>query len=380
MYSVKPKVLIVDNEFMIRESIAAYLEDGGYQVTSVADGKEAIDIFHENRPDIIITDMDLPSMSGLDIIRHVRDVNKEIPIIIVSGLVSNKDVIEALRLGIWDYHVKPINHLVEIYDSVHRALDHRRLKEENEKIRETLLEDQDAGRSVQEKILPPTPYEKGNIMVEHKVLPMLYLSGDFVDYVVVNDNYFVFYLADVSGHGAAAAFVTVLIKMFVRELAAKYRSENDKHILTPHLLLKELAHEIYSAKLGKYCTMLYFVYDKSMEEIHYSVGGHYPNPIIVQKGKARYLSGRGFPVGISNSMSYKTELLELEPPYSIVLFSDGIFEIMPGDFENKEQRALELLESTDLSLKQINEVFKISSTPDRLDDVSVLVFTRKKDE
>jgi hypothetical protein len=53
---------------------------------------------------------------------------------------------------------------------------------------------------------------------------------------------------------------------------------------------------------------------------------------------------------------------------------------MPGDFENKEQRALELLESTDLSLKQINEVFKISSTPDRLDDVSVLVFTKKKDE
>ena len=365
---------------MIRESISAYLEDGGYHVTSIADGKEAIDSFHQSHPDIIITDMDLPSMSGLDLIRHVRDVNKQIPIIIVSGLVSNKDVIEALRLGIWDYHVKPINNLVEIYDSVNRALEHRKLKEENEKIRETLLEDQDAGRSVQEKILPPTPYEKGSIMVEHKVLPMLYLSGDFVDYVVVNENYFVFYLADVSGHGAAAAFVTVLIKMFVRELAAKYRSENDKHVLTPHLLLKELSHEIYSAKLGKYCTMLYFVYDKSMAEIHYSVGGHYPNPIIVQKGKARYLNGRGFPVGISNSMSYKTELLELEPPYSIVLFSDGIFEIMPGDFETKEKRALELIESTDLSLKQINEVFKISSTPDRLDDVSVLIFTKKQDE
>ena len=208
---------------------------------------------------------------------------------------------------------------------------------------------------------------------------MLYLSGDFVDYIQITDNYFVFYIADVSGHGAAAAFVTVLIKMYIREQAAKYRSDNDKHVLTPHLLLKELSKVIYSAKLGKYCTMLYFVYDRGLEEIHYAVAGHYPNPILVQQGKAAFLPGRGFPVGISQSMSYKTEILELQPPYSIILFSDGIFEIMKGNFENKEENLLKMIEDTDLTLKQVDDVLKISTSSDRLDDVSVIIFNKTQE-
>jgi serine phosphatase RsbU (regulator of sigma subunit) len=373
----KANVLVVDNEFIIREGLVAYLEDSGYQVIAASNGKEAIDFFNSQHPDIIITDIDLPLVSGLDVIRHAKSCVPQIPVIVVSGLAQSHNIIEALRLGIFDYMAKPINELSKINESINKALEKQRLKDENEKIRQTLLEDQEAGRSVQEKTLPPSPYEKASMFLEHKVLPMLYLSGDFVDYVRVNDNIFVFYMADVSGHGAAAAFVTVLVKMFVREYAARYRSDNDNHIVNPHLMVKALANELYAAKLGKYCTMLYFIYDHALEEIHYTVAGHYPNPIIVQNGKARYLPGRGFPVGISNKMSYHTEILEIDPPYTIILFSDGIFDIMTGTFETKEQRLLELIESTDLSLEQINNVLKITTTLNRLDDVSVMIFSKR---
>jgi serine phosphatase RsbU (regulator of sigma subunit) len=371
-----PHILFIDDQIIMRESMIAYLEDSGFKITSASNGKEGIDAFNQQHPDIILTDMNLPLISGLEVIRYVKEVAPQIPVIVLSSLADSHDIIEALRLGIADYLVKPIHDLSMVEKSINKSLEKQRLKEENERIRHTLLEDQEAGRSVQEKILPANPYQAPPLLLEHQVLPMLYLSGDFVDYIKINDRYFCFYMADVSGHGAAAAFVTVLIKMFIREQVAKYRADNDTRILIPHLLVKSLAHELYTAKLGKYCTMLYFVYDLQLEEIHYTVAGHYPNPIVVQEGKARYLAGRGFPVGISDSMSYKTEMMELKPPYSIVLFSDGIFEIMTGDFETKEQRLLEQLQTTDLTLAQINTTFKITTTPDRLDDVSVLIFSR----
>lgn len=376
MPTPKVRIILADDEMMVRENLAIYLEDCGYLIKTATDGKEALDLFHQERPDVIITDISLPRMSGLELIRAIKSIAPQVPVIVCSGLGDMTDAIAALRLGIWDYLVKPMNDLSVVHQSIQKALEKQRLKDENERIRETLLEDQEAGHSVQQKILPLNLFEAPPLKLEHQVVPMLYLSGDFVDYFKLDDHRFVFYLADVSGHGAAAAFVTVLVKMFIREMAAKFRSDNDARVITPHLMIKALAQEIYGAKLGKYCTMLYFVYDSNLEEIHYSVAGHYPNPVLVRKGEAKYLQGRGFPVGISQSMSYKTEILELEPPFTLALFSDGIFEIMPGNFDNKEELLLKLLLETDLSLAQVNDKFKITSTPDRLDDVSVLLFTR----
>jgi serine phosphatase RsbU (regulator of sigma subunit) len=164
--------------------------------------------------------------------------------------------------------------------------------------------------------------------------------------------------------------------MYIRELITKYNSEGDQRIIVPHLLVRSLAQELHSEKLGKYCTMLYFVYYKKLQEIHYCIAGHYPSPILVKNGKATILEGGGFPVGIAPSMTYKTQIMELEPPYSILLFSDGIFEILSGDMNEKDKKLIDLILQTDCSLEQINQIFKITTTPDRDDDISVLIFTQ----
>ncbi|MBM4222687.1 MAG: response regulator [Gammaproteobacteria bacterium] len=374
--AAKIQILLADHELMLRESVAAYLEDSGYIVHCVDDGEAALEFYTNTPPDIIITELDLPKLSGLELMKKVRLVDQDMPLIVCTAVSNEHDIIHALRLGIYEYIIKPINDLSLIDQALQKALEKKRLKIENEKIRQTLLEDQEAGKSVQEKILPDSLYQKGDIKIEHHVEPMIYLSGDFIDYFELDDDRFVFYLADVSGHGAAAAFVTVLIKMFIRELAAKYRSDGDERIIVPHLMVRSLAQEIYSEKLGKYCTMLYFVYNKRLGELHYCVAGHYPNPILIQNNQPKVLPGRGFPVGISASMSYKTEIIEPQSPFRVVLFSDGIFEILTGDFENKDHRLLELLGQSDYSFESINKVFKITTTPNRLDDIATLIFSQ----
>ncbi len=376
MSKLSVHLLIVDHETMFRESLSVYLEDAGYHLSLAPNGQEGLKLFTQSKPDLLILDLDLPLMSGIEVMKAVRAIDPEIPILILTAVTESHEIIQALRLSIQDFLIKPLGDFSIVDRSIQKALEKKYLKEENEKIRHTLLEDQEAGKTVQEKTLPPVVYLKDDIRIEHHVEPMLYLSGDFVDYIELDDDHLIFYVCDVSGHGAAAAFVTVLIKMYIRELATAYLTDHDQRIVVPHLLLQSIAKEVHGEKLGKYCTMLYFVYYKKLDEIHYSVGGHYPNPVIIQKGEPRYLPGRGFPVGISASMSYKTEIIEVQPPFRIVLFSDGIFEILSGNFDDKDQHLLDLLKQTNQTFDSVNQVFKITTTPDRLDDISVLVFSK----
>ncbi len=86
-----------------------------------------------------------------------------------------------------------------------------------------LQEDQNAGRQVQMNMLPVTPWSIEGLEFSHRIIPSLYLSGDFVDYFRVDERRVAFYLADVSGHGASSAFVTVLLKFMTTRLLYESR-------------------------------------------------------------------------------------------------------------------------------------------------------------
>ena len=208
-------------------------------------------------------------------------------------------------------------------------------------------------------------------------MPSLYLSGDFVDYFDLDERYFIFYLADVSGHGSSAAFLTILIKTFIRDLKTKYQSENDDLLLRAPDLLSALSNEVYNAKLGKYLTLLYYIYDKQESKLLYSVGGHYPNPILVKDGQANYMPGKGFPVGIMNNAKYSQEEYTLSSACQIGLFSDGIYEVIDGDFDEKEVVHLKEMSRNFTNIDDCINTFNYIDLPERPDDISVMLFNFK---
>jgi serine phosphatase RsbU (regulator of sigma subunit) len=369
-------ILLIDPDILDRENTAAFLEDSGYKITALSDGLEAMNWLKNEIPDLIVTEMNLEHYNGLEIIEKATKQENPIPVIVATSAYEQELVVQAMRLGITDYLVKPIPDLKLLQAVIKQALDRQRLINENKKFQQILMEDQEAGSLVQSKSLAKSPHQKNDYMLEFLVQPMLYLSGDVIDYIEVDDNYLIFYCADVSGHGSAAAFVTILIKMFIRDAVQKYRIDADRKALTPHLLVADLAHEVYTAKLDKYCTILYFVYDKQLEELHYTIGGQYPNPIVYQDGKARYLEGKGFPVGIASSLKYETKIIEIQAPFELYLFSDGIFELMTGDFDNKDAHLLAVIEQGNRSVAALSQFFKVQTTKDPLDDTSILVFKK----
>lgn len=372
----KNHLLIIDPDVIERENINAFLEDSGYKVTLLTTGLEAIDWLKDHQPDLIITEMELEHYNGLEILKKAQESDYPPPVIIMTTSYDQSLVVEAMRLGVADYLVKPIPDVSLLERVVKQSLEHQRLRNENKRFQQILMEDQEAGSLVQAKSLAKHPYKTDNYEIDFLVQPMLYLSGDVVDYIEVDEQFLIFYLSDVSGHGSAAAFVTILIKMFIRDAVQKYRVDGDRRVLNPDQLVSALADEIYTAKLEKYCTILYFVYDKQLEELRYTIAGNYPSPVVCEKGQARYLEGKGFPVGISSSLTYTTNIIELSPPYELYLFSDGIFELMSGQFEDKDQHLLDVISQGARTVIEIDKAFHITTATDPQDDTAVFIFKR----
>ncbi|MFP5222469.1 MAG: EAL domain-containing protein [Acidobacteriota bacterium] len=131
-------VLTIDDEDVIRRSFQAYLEDSGFKVLQAQNGRVGLDVFREHHPDIILVDLRMPEMDGLAVLATVVREAPEVPIIVVSGTGMIQDAIEALRLGAWDYVLKPVEDLGILEHSVRRALERTKLIKENKAYRENL--------------------------------------------------------------------------------------------------------------------------------------------------------------------------------------------------------------------------------------------------
>ena len=131
-------VLCIDDEEMIRLSIGDYLEDSGYIVFKAENGKAGLEIFREKKPDIVLVDLRMPEVDGLEVLSTVRKDDPEIPVIVVSGTGVIKDVVEALHLGAWDYITKPIEDMAILELAVKHCLERAQIIRENREYKEEL--------------------------------------------------------------------------------------------------------------------------------------------------------------------------------------------------------------------------------------------------
>ena len=391
MHKPSAKLLLIDDDEVVRASLAAYLEDSGFQVLQAGNGLQGLEVFEREQPDLIICDLRMPQIDGLELIRRISQINSEMPVIVVSGAGVMSDAVEALRLGAADYLIKPLEDLAVLEHSVHRALDRSRLRLENQRYREKLeaanrelqaslhllQEDQNAGRQVQMNMLPTTPWEADGLHFAHQIIPSLYLSGDFADYFRVDEHRVAFYLADVSGHGASSAFVTVLLKFMTTRLLYEWRRNGVLPEFKPSDVLGHINRGLINCKLGKHVTMLGGVIDLQSGQLTYSIGGHLPLPVLFSEGEACYLEGRGLPVGLFEEASYNDLVMQLPPSFSLSMMSDGILDLLPGDTLKEKEAALpRLVSEAGGTLDGLRQVFGLANLRDMPDDIALLVLSR----
>jgi DNA-binding NarL/FixJ family response regulator len=133
-------ILTVEDDDAVRRSIREHLEDQGHHVLEARDGREGLDAFAACAPALVLLDLRMPRMGGLDVLRAIRRDAPDAPVVVISGVGTIEDAVEALRLGAWDYLIKPIEEMSVLDHAVGKALERARLIAENRRYREHLEE------------------------------------------------------------------------------------------------------------------------------------------------------------------------------------------------------------------------------------------------
>ncbi len=135
----KVKILVVDDEAIVRESLGDWLKDIGYQVFTAEDGYKALDVIEREKPDIMIADLVMPSMDGIELMKRAKQLHSKIEVIIITAYASIPTAIAAIKEGAYDYIEKPFcPERAEML--IHKLAEYRELLEENVSLRQRLEE------------------------------------------------------------------------------------------------------------------------------------------------------------------------------------------------------------------------------------------------
>ncbi len=144
MASGAMRVLVVDDEAGARIALKGLLESQGYAVDQAGDGASALERLVELPPDLIVTDLDMPGMNGMQLLAELRARDQDVPVIVVTSAADLGSAVEAMRAGATDYIGKPVD-FDALLLSVERAIEHRDVRIENENLRRQVREQHGEG-------------------------------------------------------------------------------------------------------------------------------------------------------------------------------------------------------------------------------------------
>ena len=131
----KKKILVVDDEEIVRYSLLNILKEQGYDVDEVPSAEKALEVFREKKYHLVLTDLVLEGMGGLDLLENVKVVSPKTLVIVITGYGSIRTAVTALRLGVYDYLLKPCDE-DELIIRVRRALEMQSYGQEQKRIQE----------------------------------------------------------------------------------------------------------------------------------------------------------------------------------------------------------------------------------------------------
>jgi two-component system response regulator PilR (NtrC family) len=134
---MKPRILVTDDEESIREFLDIMLRKEGYEVTCVEDGKQAADILKKKTFDMVISDLQMPNMTGIELLKHVREAYPEVIFMLITAFGTTESAVEAMKMGAYDYITKPFK-IDEVRINIANALRSKNLEVENRTLKKEL--------------------------------------------------------------------------------------------------------------------------------------------------------------------------------------------------------------------------------------------------
>ena len=362
---VKGRVLIVDDTEANRDLLAMWLMRKGFAVETAADGATAIRLIGEQTFDVVLLDVMMPGVSGLDVLREVRKTlpPTELPIIMATARGASDDVVEALELGANDYVTKPLDlpavlarlgTQVSLRRAVQQVLElERGLERRNAELQAAnarMSRDLAAAAKVHAALLPSCDPGVPGYRFSWLFRPSAWLGGDIFNVFCLDQRYAGVYVLDVSGHGVAASLLSVTVSRFLSPMpdatsllwrqrrvtkgggGAPPAEPVSRFVLEqPPAVAHRLSQRFpFDDSIGQFFTMVYGILDAQAHQFVYTSAGH-PNMLLVpREGAARTCAAEGFPIGVGDT-EYDSHAIDLAPGDRLYLYSDGLTEAINAD-------------------------------------------------
>lgn len=405
------RVIVVDDNDLVLRTLAGLFRHRKDECAEAANADEALKLIEQRPFDVLLSDMSMPGMDGIELIRRARKLQPQMVCILMSGVGTRRDVISALQAGAFDFMDKPVPDIASFNMTIDRAAERSRLvrerdsllenlKQQNAKLEfslqrlheafgqlrqqeEELESDLARAQQVQRRFLPSAfpPVPGWDCFAYFG--PCDQVGGDFFGTFTLPDGRLVAYLLDVAGHGVSAAIVTVTLRELLR--ARMRQSAKSDFFGNPGSVLAFMNNAVIEEEFEPpvLVTMIYSVFDPASGRVCYAGAGHPAPVLIAANGDARLAPAHGPVLGASPGSSYATTEFALEENDALVLYSDGLTETRnPAGKEFSQQHLADLLRAqphrtaaeTGQAIEAARLAFLEGSAP--TDDMTFLVLRR----
>lgn len=333
--SVSPQILVVDDAATNLALARSVLSSEGFRTLEARNGREALEAARQSSPDLILLDVVMPDESGFETCSKLKSdpITSHIPVIFLSALDDVSSKVKGLRIGGVDFISKPF-HRDEV---LARVRVHLRIQQSNQLLRDAQRDRLEELRTAQQAILlKPEDLPEASFAVYNR--PMQGAGGDFYEVTPIGDHLFGFFVADISGHGVGAAFLTSAIKAMLPMFVGPSYSPEDT-LAGLDSVLRPLLSE------GQYLTACHARLNQRTRQLSIVSAGHPPAIRVGCDGVAETLVAEGDPLGLFNSIVLNRLDVRLSPGDRIYFYTDGLIEDAAIAGGGRNEGTLRLLEA-----------------------------------
>ena len=370
------KILVVDDEAGIRLQLTAILIEEGYSAEAADSGDEAIEILRNHHFDLVITDLRMPGIDGMELLRQVKEDYPNTIVVMITAQGSERIAVEAIKVGAYDYIPKPFLP-EEMLAVIARAVEHLHLKKESERFQQHLEQELAEAQRIQQHLLPQQSPSIEGLDIGIFSLPAKQVGGDYHDFIELPSGELGIVVGDVSGKGMPAALLMASVQASLRAYA--------ETSYVPQQVISQVNNLLYRyTESHKFVTLFYGVLEPQSGILTYSNAGH-NYPLIFRDNNCVYeLDSTGMPCGILEITSYGEAEIEMKKGDTALFYTDGITEAMNSDemmFGEKRLKDLVSRHSrlglTDLVRSIRVEVNKFVGNETQFDDLTLVALKMK---
>ena len=323
-----PLILIVDDNPANVEILEMRLLANHYDIITATDGEMGLAMAGEKHPDLILLDIMMPKMDGLEVCRRLKgDPSLPfMPIILVTAKSESKDVVAGLEAGGDEYLTKPVDHaalVARVKSMLRIKLLHDTVLEQSTRLEKQLK----TATKIQSLFWPEIPELEAGGHIWAVSVPATYVGGDLYDVISLPDESILAYVADVSDKGVPAALIMAALSTKIRS-ESRIQNEIDE-------LLVSINNSLYNliSEEGFFATIVLVKYWPVSGKMQLALGGHLQPLWIVEDGIGNMPQLNGISLGIMPNAHFEKKEITLSPGESVLLFTDGLTE---AENEGKE--------------------------------------------